>query len=107
MDIKMNINHNKEIELPKLRADVIEFILTSCSKGDSIECLLYNEKNLKSFNKNIIKKYLFFLIEYKIVSYNAQKQTFTIEKRGHDLLNIIEEEKKNGNTDIHNILITF
>ena len=107
MDIKMNINHNKEIELPKLRADIIEFILTSCSKGESIECLLYNEKSLASFNKNIIKKYLFFLIEYEIVSYNGQKQIFIIEKKGYDLLNIIEEEKRNGNTDIHNILITF
>ena len=107
MDIKMNINHNKEIELPKLRADIIEFILTSCSKGESIECLLYNEKSLALFNKNIIKKYLFFLIEYEIVSYNSQKQIFIIEKKGYDLLNIIEEEKRNGNTDIRNILITF
>jgi predicted transcriptional regulator len=103
----MNINHNKEIELPKLRADIVESILTSCSKGESIECLSYKEKGLVSFNKNIIKKYLFFLIEFGLISYNGQKQIIIIEKKGHDLLNIIEEEKKIGKTDIHNILITF
>ncbi|MGN6613853.1 MAG: hypothetical protein ACTHKC_02310 [Candidatus Nitrosocosmicus sp.] len=107
MDIKMNINHNKETELPKLRADIIESILTLCFKGESIECLLYNEKNLASFNKNIVKKYLFFLIEFDLLSYNGQKKIFIIEKRGYDLLNIIEEEKRNGNTETHNILITF
>ncbi|MGN6630505.1 MAG: hypothetical protein ACTHKJ_11655 [Candidatus Nitrosocosmicus sp.] len=103
----MNINHNKETELPKLRADIIESILTSCFKGESIECLLYNEKNLDSSNKNIVKKYLFFLIEFELLSYNGQKKIFIIEKRGYDLLNIIEEEKRNGNTETHNILITF
>ena len=90
----MKINHNKEIELPKLRADIIESILISCSKGESIECLSYKDKKLALYNKNSIKKYLFFLIEFGLISYKGQKQIFIIEKRGHDLLNIIEEEKK-------------
>lgn len=103
----MNIDHNKEIESPKLRADILEPILTSCIKGESIRGILYKNQKLASLNINIIKKYLFFLIEFGLISYSGQKQIFVIEERGLDLLNIIEEEKVNEKTDMKNIIITF
>ena len=103
----MNINYNKEIDLPNLRADIIESIFICCIKGELNLNTLYKNQNGLPLKRNIIKKYLFFLIEFGLISYNGLKQIFTIEERGWDLLNIIEDEKTNKKTDIQNIIITF
>jgi len=103
----MNIDHNKEIESPKLRADIIESILIYCIKGEPNLDRLYKNQKVLPIKQNIIKKYMFFLIEFGLISYNGQKQIFTIEERGWDLLNIIEDEKTNNKTGIQNIIITF
>jgi len=104
----MNINnYNKEIKFPKLRADLIELILIYCIKGELNLNLLYRNQKILPIKQNIIKRYLFFLIEFGLISYNGQKQIFTIKEKGLDLLNIIEDEKTNKKTDMQNTIITF
>ena len=57
----MNINnYNKEIEFPKLRADLIELILIYCIKGELNLNLLYRNQKILPIKQNIIKRYLFF-----------------------------------------------
>lgn len=50
--------------------------------------------NMLSLMYDIAKKYLFYLIDYGLVSYNGQKQIFVIEDGGNDLLCMIEEKKR-------------
>jgi len=102
----MNIDHNKEVESPKLRADIIESILISSIKGEPNLDTLYKNQKVLPIKQNIIKKYIF-LIEFGVISYNGQKQVFTMEESVWDLLNIIEDEKTNNKTDIQNFIFTF
>ena len=102
----MNIHHHKELESPKLRADIIESILISCIKGEPNLDTLYKNQKVLPIKQNIIKKYIF-LIEFGVISYNGQKQVFTMEESVWDLLNIIEDEKTNNKTDIQNFIFTF
>ena len=67
---------------------------------------LYKNQKVLPIKQNIIKKYIF-LIEFGVISYNGQKQVFTMEESGWDLLNIIEDEKTNNKTDMQNFIITF
>ena len=54
-----------------------------------------------------IKEYLFYLINYELVSYNGQKQIFSIEYWGFGLFDMIDEEKRQEKIDIDDITITF
>ena len=56
---------------------------------------------------NTLKEYLFYLIDYGVVSYNSEKQKFTIEDGGYDILFMLNEEKKIGKTKLNNIVVTF
>lgn len=67
---------------------------------------LYKNQKVLPIKQNIIKKYIF-LIEFGVISYNGQKQVFTMEESVWDLLNIIEDEKTNNKTDIQNFIFTF
>ena len=55
----------------------------------------------------IAKKYLFYLIDYGIVTYNGKKQVFVLNDEGYDLLYAIEQEKRQLTTNSDNIVITF
>ena len=55
----MNIQHHKELESPKLRADIIESILVSCIKGEPNLDTLYKNQKVLPIKQNIIKKYFF------------------------------------------------
>jgi len=57
-------------------------------------------------SSNMIKRYLFFLINYDLVSYNGQKRVFTIEIGGIKILSLIDNEKKEK-TRIEDIVITI
>jgi hypothetical protein len=52
-----------------------------------------------------LKMYLFYMIEYGLVSYDGQKRVFTIEDGGIDLFDMINEEKTKHRTDIDDITI--
>jgi hypothetical protein len=54
-----------------------------------------------------LKRYLFYMIECGLVSYDGQNRVFTIEDRGFDLFDMINEEKTQHKTDINDITITL
>ena len=104
---RMDISHNKDIKPPVLQAAVVEPILKLCAKGITICDLKLKNDSMLSVTYDIAKKYLFYLIDYGLVSYNGQKQIFVIEEVGYDLLCMIEEEKRRLTTNINDITITF
>jgi hypothetical protein len=103
----MHISHNKDIKSPALQAAVVEAILKLCVNGITMYDLKLKTDSILSLMYDIAKKYLFYLIDYGLVSYNGQKQIFVIEDGGNDLLCMIEKKKRQLTTNINNITITF
>ena len=58
-------------------------------------------------SSNKIKRYLFYLIDYDLVSYNGQKRLFSIEKGGLEILSMIDKEKREERISIGDIVITI
>jgi predicted transcriptional regulator len=103
----MSINHNKDIKPPDLEASIVEPILTICIDGSSIFEISWKIQTMIRLSHTTIKRYLFYLIDYEVITYEGHKQTFKTTYEGHNLLGLIDKEKRQGNMDIHNITITF
>lgn len=87
---------------PKLQANVVEDILVACIKG----CSFY-DLNIKMDNPSmhILKIYLFYLIDYSIISYKGNNHIFVTESEGIDLLCHIYKEKTLAMVDSKDMLI--
>ena len=103
----MSIIHNIEIQSPELEASIVEPILTICITGLSFFEISLKMQTMMTLPFTSIKRYLFYLIDYEVIAYNGQKRTFKTTDEGHDLLNMIDKEKTQENTDINDITITF
>src|SRR5215203_1369870 len=105
----MSITHNINRGSPRLQAAIVEPILLSCVNNIAMYELDSNIKKNPTMKHtvsiNIIKKYLFYLVEYGLVLYNGQKHVFALEDGGFDLLNLIDEEKRQEKTDLGDIVI--
>ena len=85
-----------------LSANLIESILSVCSNEASISEMLNAEASYYT-----IKKCLFYLIEFGMISYNGEKGVYHIRYEGWNLLSHINAAKKEmmitdgfGNEDI-------
>jgi predicted transcriptional regulator len=103
----MSISHNKDIKSPELKASIVEPLLTICIKGLSIFEISWKIQTMMVLPYIIIKRYIFYLIDYEVMRYDGQKQIFTTTYEGHNLLDMIDKEKKQENNDINDIIITF
>jgi predicted transcriptional regulator len=104
---KMSISHNKDIKSPELEASIVEPMLTICIEGLSIFEISWKIQTMMVLPYIIIKRYLFYLMDYEVMRYDGQKQIFTTTYEGHNLLDMIDKEKKQENNDINDIIITF
>jgi predicted transcriptional regulator len=103
----MSITHNKDIESPELQANIVDPILKLCvNKPHMLEISLKIQKML-SLPSYIIKIYLFYLIDYEVISYDGQRKIFTITDGGYELLDTIEKETRRQKKDIKDISIVF
>jgi hypothetical protein len=103
----MSITGNNDIKSPELQASIIEPTLLCCLCSVSFNFLLLTIQKIFQISYYDLKNYLFYLIEYGVVSYNGQKQVYKIEKGGLDLLNIMKKEKTQRKVSIKDIIITF
>jgi predicted transcriptional regulator len=103
----MSISHNKDIKSPELEASIVEPLLTICIEGLSIFEISWKIQTIMLLPYFIIKRYLFYLIDYEVMRYDGQKQIFTTTYEGHNLLDMIDKEKKQENNNINDITITF
>lgn len=103
----MSIINDNFTKSPELKASIIEPILLSCLNNSSFNLLLIIIQKIFRFSSFELKNYLFYMIEYGVISYNGQRQEFKIERGGIDLLNIIKKEKTIEKSNINDITITF
>ena len=72
------------------RGDIVEYILSLCLTGATLDDFL---DWMSLLSPIILKKYLFYLIEYDFILYNGQKQVYVIKDRGLEVLSAILEDK--------------
>jgi predicted transcriptional regulator len=107
MDITNNNNNNNNIRSPELKASIIEPILLHCINGVSICELSCEIQRLLPLPYNTLKKYLFYLVSYELISYNGQRQVYVTEDGGLDLLHKINREKRDTMVNNEDIIITI
>jgi hypothetical protein len=70
---------------------IVEYILLLCAGQVTFDDLI----QLMIFSSPIIlKRYLFYLIDYDLVSYNGQKQVYLIKDKGLELLGRLDRKLK-------------
>jgi hypothetical protein len=65
------------------RGDIVEYILSLCLTGATLDDFLYW---MSLLSPTTLKKYLFYLIEYDLTLYNGQKQVYLIKDRGLEVI---------------------
>lgn len=104
----MSATYHSSLKSPKLKAAILEHVLLSCINGISIGELLFEmQRTLPLLSHKTLKKYLFYLINYELVSYNGQRKSYLTEDGGLDLLQMINKEKKMAMVDSEDIVITI
>ena len=98
---------NNIIELPEIQALIIEFIMYNSIVKISFNDLLYKIQKKLPVSSFILKKYLYYLIEYGLLSYEGETQKFVMEDEGFHLLFIINNDNINKKKNINDIIITF
>jgi hypothetical protein len=71
--------------------DIVEYILLLCAGETTFDDLI---QLMISSSPTILKKYLFYLIDYDLISYSGQKQVYLINDKGLELLSRIMMENK-------------
>ena len=107
-----NYTNKYIIKSPKLKSIIVENILGLLYLKDfSISELLTELQrtllHYSSFSFKSLKKYLVYLVDYELISYNGQKQLYSMTDNGLDLLIWISREKKKLLADSTDITITI
>jgi predicted methyltransferase len=92
---------------PKLKASVIEPILLICINGVYIYKILFEIQRILPVPYKILKKYLFYLVRYELVSYNGQRQIYVTEVGGLDLLYKIHKKRQSTCASCEDFTITI
>lgn len=70
--------------------DIVESILLLCTTETTFDILM---QLMMPSSPAILKKNLFYLIDYDFISYSGQKQVYLIKDRGLKLLSRIDRKK--------------
>jgi hypothetical protein len=111
--VKNNEYKNKcIIKLPKLKTIIVENILLLLYLKDFTisELLVELQRRLScssSSSCKLFKKYLVYLADCELISYDGQRQVYTIEDNGRDILIWISKEKKRLMAEGEDITITI
>ena len=76
-----------------MQAVILQPILLMCLKGSQIRSIYLNIQRLLPISDELIKKYLFYLIEYGLISYNGNNHSYFSSDAGLNLLFKIERKK--------------
>ena len=109
----VNISHWDQINYkdyptsksPELKAIIVEQILVVCVNRTRFNELFNIIRKITSFSRYTLKKYLFQLIEYGIISYQGENQVYVITRTGLELLSILNKEKRTTQLDFKDIVI--
>jgi predicted transcriptional regulator len=103
----MNVLKNSSIiRSPKLKGTIIENILLLLSQKElSISELSIQIQGKIRISDKVFKKYLIYLVDYELITYNGQRRVYLIEDGGLELLDKINKEKNDGMIDSEDIII--
>lgn len=108
------IDCSDDSKAPKLEAKLVALLLRATIKGlatSDIDKLIRNSTSssgyISSLTMHIIKKYLYYLIEYGLILYDGTNQVFVIKNSGINLLAIIIMSIKKYSLDIEKMSIGF
>jgi hypothetical protein len=73
-----------------LRQKIVEYILLLCAPEAKLDDLM---QLITASSSTLLKKYLFFLIDYDLILYNGQKRVYVIKDKGLQVLSRIIESK--------------
>ena len=73
------------------RKDIVEYILLLCAREVTFDDLM---QLMISSSLMVLKKYLFYPVEYDLISYTGRKQVYHIKDKGLELLSRIMIENK-------------
>ncbi len=107
---KKNLNskhYGKAMRTPALKAAIVEPILVCCVNGISINDLEREMQKIMPLSISNLKKYLLYLVDYQVISYNGQRQVYAIEHDGYDLLDMIMKEKSSMKSSRDDLIITL
>lgn len=76
-----------------MQAVIFQPILLMCVKGSPIQSIYLNIQRFLPISEELIKKYLFYLIEYGLLSYDGNDHSFFTSNSGINLLSKIEHKK--------------
>lgn len=95
MGIKLKLikDEEKTQNILVMQAVIFQPILLMCLKGFTIQQICLNTQRQIPISDELIKKYLFYLIEYNLVTYNGNNQSFFTSNSGVNLLFKIERKK--------------
>ena len=71
--------------------DVVECILLLCAGEVTFDDLM---RQMILSSPTILKRYLFYLIDYDLISYNGRKRVYCIKDKGLELLSKITMQKR-------------
>jgi hypothetical protein len=91
ISMAMNDSENLSYFLESARGDIVENILSLCLTGARYDEFL--EWTSTSSSTLLLKKYLFYPIEYDLLSYNGKNQVYMIKDRGLEVLSTILDYK--------------
>ena len=69
--------------------DIVEYILLLCAVEATFDDLM---RLMVSSSHIILKKYLYYLIDYDLISYNGQRQTYSVKDKGLEVLSRMIEK---------------
>jgi Tfp pilus assembly ATPase PilU len=91
--MKLIKDQEKTKNILVMEAVIFQPILLMCLRGSSIQRINLNIQRLLPVSSELIKKYLFYLIEYGLISYDGSSRSYFSNNEGITLLVKIERKK--------------
>src|SRR6185503_16149749 len=88
-----------------IQAVIFQPILLMCLKGSPLHNIYLNIQRILPISDELIKKYLFYLIEYGLISYNGNDHSYFSSNAGINLLFKIEHKKLTEKITTSDILL--
>jgi predicted transcriptional regulator len=91
--MKLIKDQEKTKNILVMEAVIFQPILLMCLRGSSIQRINLNIQRLLPISSELIKKYLFYLVEYGLISYEGSRRSYFSTNEGITLLVKIERKK--------------
>ena len=103
--MKLIKDQEKTQNILVMQAIIFQPILLICLRGSSLPKINLNAQRLLPISSELIKKYLFYLIEYGLISYYGSNRTYISTNDGIKLLFEIEQKKVTEKITTRDILL--